>query len=61
MNLQEQNWINLFGDISPEGTAWYGIWTRYSPELEVIKSFQGIRKFSANQDKTVITHRNNYT
>ena len=61
MNLQEQNWINLFGDISPEGTAWYGIWTRYSPELEVIKSFQGIRKFSANQDKTVITHHNNYT
>ncbi|MDJ0514825.1 MAG: DUF3598 family protein [Trichodesmium sp. MO_231.B1] len=36
MNLQEQNWINLFGDISPEGKAWYGIWTRYYPELEVI-------------------------
>ena len=61
MNLQEQNWINLFGDISPEGTAWYGIWTRYSPELEVIQSFQGIRNFSANEDKTVITHGNNYT
>ncbi|MGD1700719.1 DUF3598 family protein [Dapis sp. BLCC M229] len=61
MNLQEQNWINLFGDISPEGTAWYGIWTRYSPELEVIKSFQGIRKFWANEDKTVINQQNNYT
>ncbi|GGA56836.1 DUF3598 family protein [Okeania sp. KiyG1] len=61
MNLQEQNWTNLFGNHTPEGTAWYGIWTRYSPELEVIKSFQGIRKFSANQDKTVITHHNSYT
>lgn len=61
MNLQEQNWINLFGDVSPEGIAWHGIWTRYSPELEVIKSFQGIRKFSANEDKTVINHQNNYT
>ena len=61
MSLQEQNWTNLFGDISPEGTAWYGIWTRYSPDLEVIKSYQGIRNFSANEDKTVITHRNNYT
>ena len=61
MNLQEQNWINLFGSLAPEGTAWYGIWTRYSPNLEVINSFQGIRKFSANQDKTLITHQNNYT
>ncbi|NEQ36855.1 MAG: DUF3598 family protein [Okeania sp. SIO3I5] len=61
MNLQEQNWINLFGDISPEGTAWYGIWTRYSPELEVIKSFQSIRKFLANEDQTVINQQNNYT
>ncbi len=61
MNLQEQNWTNLFGNYSQQGTAWYGIWTRYSPELEVIKSFQGIRKFSANQDKTVINHQNNYT
>ncbi|ABG49824.1 conserved hypothetical protein [Trichodesmium erythraeum IMS101] len=61
MNLQEQNWINLFGDLSPEGIAWYGIWTRYSPKLEVITSFQGIRNLSANNNKTVITHRNNYT
>ncbi|MGK7922105.1 MAG: DUF3598 family protein [Trichodesmium sp.] len=61
MNLQEQNWTNLFGNYTPEGIAWYGIWTRYSPELEVIKSYQGIRNFSANEDKTVITHRNNYT
>jgi len=61
MDLQEQNWINLFGNHTPEGTAWYGIWTRYSPDLKVIKSYQGIRNFSANQDQTVITHRNNYT
>ncbi|MEB3342743.1 DUF3598 family protein [Okeania sp.] len=61
MNLQEQNWHNLFGYHTPEGTAWYGIWTKYSANLEVIKSHQGIRKFSANEDKTVITHRNIYT
>nr|WP_287242134.1 MULTISPECIES: DUF3598 family protein [unclassified Okeania] len=61
MNLQEQNWTNLFGNHTPEGIAWYGIWTRYSLELEVIKSFQSIRKFSANQDKTVINQQNNYT
>ncbi|MDJ0553075.1 MAG: DUF3598 family protein [Microcoleaceae cyanobacterium MO_207.B10] len=61
MNLQEQNWINLFGNHTSEGTAWYGIWTRYSPELEVIKSFQGIRKFWSNEDKTVINQQNNYT
>ena len=61
MNLQEQHWMNLFGSQTPLGTAWYGIWTKYSPELKVIKSYQGIRKFSANEDKTLITHRNNYT
>lgn len=61
MNLQEQNWINLFGSHTPEGTAWYGIWTTYSTELKVIKSYQGIRKFSANEDQTIIFHQNNYT
>ncbi|MGB3513493.1 MAG: DUF3598 family protein [Microcoleaceae cyanobacterium] len=61
MNLQEQNWINLFGYHTSEATAWYGIWTTYSTELKVIKSYQGIRKFSAHEDKTVISHQNNYT
>lgn len=60
MNAQEQNWLNLFGNYTPEGIAWHGTWTRYSPEIEVINSFQGIRKFWANEDKTIIYHTNNY-
>ena len=56
MNVQEQNSMNLFGNISLEGIVWYGILTRYSPKLEVIKSFQGIINFSANQNKKVITY-----
>lgn len=61
MNLQEQTWTNLFGEITPEGTAWHGTWTVYSPDKEVIKSFLGVRRFSTNEDKTVITHTNKYT
>ena len=61
MKAQEQNWTNLFGDRTPEGIAWHGTWTVYSPNQEVIKSFQGVRRFWANEDKTVITHTNNYT
>ncbi|MBD2185462.1 DUF3598 family protein [Aerosakkonema funiforme] len=60
MNSQEQNWTNLFGKITSEGIAWHGIWTRYSPEKEVLESFQGVRNFRANENKTVITHTNNY-
>ncbi|BAY24494.1 hypothetical protein NIES2100_42890 [Calothrix sp. NIES-2100] len=61
MNAQEQNWSNLFAHHTPEGMSWHGIWTRYSPDLEVIQSFQGIRSFRANEDKTVIYQTNNYT
>lgn len=60
MNAQEQNWLNLFGNHTNEGFAWHGIWTRYSPKIEVINSFKGIRRFWANEDKTVIYHTNNY-
>jgi hypothetical protein len=58
MYLQEQHWDKLFGHLSTEDSPWYGIWTVYSPEKEVIKSFQGIRNLRANVDKTVITHTN---
>ncbi|MFH7026332.1 MAG: DUF3598 family protein [Heteroscytonema crispum UTEX LB 1556] len=62
MNLQEQHWKNLFGDLTTEGDSWYGIWTYYDLEtLEVVNSFQGVRKFQANEDKTIVTHTNNYT
>ncbi len=60
MNLQEQHWDKLFGYLTNEANPWYGIWTVYSPEGEVIKSSQGIRILQANADKTVITHINQF-
>ncbi len=60
-NLQEQNWQNIFGGYDSEPTGWYGIWTTYSPEQEVLKTYQGIRSFQPNTDHTVITHTNQYT
>lgn len=61
MHLQEQNWQNLFREHTPEGSAWHGIWTIYSPDKKIIKSYQGVRRFRANQERTVIFHTNNYT
>ncbi|WP_214662745.1 DUF3598 family protein [Amazonocrinis nigriterrae] len=61
MNLQEQNWTNLFGNHTLEETAWHGTWTQYSPTQEVINTFQCVRSFHANEDKTLIYHTNNYT
>ena len=61
MNLQEKNWQNLFGHITTSGVAWHGIWKVYSPEKKVINSFKAIRKFQANQEKTLITHTNKYS
>lgn len=60
MNLQEQHWTNLFGNLTTESSPWYGTWTVYSPEKEVIKSSQGMRILHANEDKTVITHTNQF-
>ncbi|BAZ49931.1 hypothetical protein NIES4103_25440 [Nostoc sp. NIES-4103] len=60
MNLQEQNWTNLFGNYTLEDTAWYGTWTLYSLSQEVINSFQCVRSFRTNEDKTLIFHKNNY-
>jgi hypothetical protein len=61
MNLQEKNWENLFGHITTEGISWHGIWTMYSPDKEIITSFKAVRRFEANEDKTVITHINKYS
>ncbi len=61
MNAQEQNWKNLFGDHTLEGIAWHGIWTVYSPEKEIVKTFQGVRSFRANEEQTAIIHTNIYT
>ncbi|MDZ7956891.1 MAG: DUF3598 family protein [Aulosira sp. DedQUE10] len=61
MNVQEQNWSTLFDHHPDESISWHGTWTIYSPEQEVIKSYQGVRSFRANEDKTVIYQTNNYT
>ncbi|MBD2776175.1 DUF3598 family protein [Iningainema tapete] len=61
MNSQDQNWENLFGHITTSGVAWHGIWTVYSPDQEVLNSFKAVRKFQANEEKTLITHTNKYT
>ena len=61
MKVQEQHWENLFADRTSEGIAWHGLWTVYSPAKEVVKSYQGVRRFWANEDKTVITHSNHYS
>lgn len=60
-HLQEQNWSNLFGHLTPEGINWCGTWTIYTPELEVVKTYQGVRSFRPNEDQTVIYQTNNYT
>jgi hypothetical protein len=59
MHNQEQNWQNLFGDIPAEGISWHGTWTRYSPDQEVLTSFQGVRNFVPNQDNSQVMHRGN--
>ena len=61
MNLQEQNWTNLFGNHTIENIAWHGTWTQYSPTQEVINTFQCVRRFRTNEEKTLIYHTNNYT
>ncbi|MCP2730456.1 DUF3598 family protein [Limnofasciculus baicalensis] len=57
MDLKEQNWRNLCANHLRD---WHGIWTRYSPEGEVIESFQSLRSFRSNQDQTEITQTNRY-
>lgn len=61
MNLQEQNWTNLFDNHTLEDTAWHGTWTQYSLNQEVINTFQCVRTFRTNEDKTLIYQTNNYT
>lgn len=57
MDLKEQNWRNLCANHLRD---WHGIWTRYSPEGEVIESFQSLRSFRSDRDQTEITQTNRY-
>lgn len=60
MNNLDKNWNNLFGNYTTDETAWYGRWTTYSANQEVISTKQAIRSFRSNSDNTVITHTNRY-
>ncbi|WP_293044337.1 MULTISPECIES: DUF3598 family protein [unclassified Moorena] len=57
MELKEQNWKNFTENHLRE---WHGIWTRYSPEGEIIESFQSLRSFRSNPEQTELYHTNRY-
>ena len=61
MNIKEKHWEKLFAHLTIKSDFRYGIWTIYSPTKELLKSFKGIRSLRANEDKTVITHTNQFT
>lgn len=57
MEPQLQNWENFS---QYHVGNWHGTWTRYSPELEVIQSFRGIRSFLLTDNGNEIYHQNHY-
>jgi hypothetical protein len=59
-NLQEQHWTRYFGNLTTEAIFRYGSWTVFSPEITIMRSFQGIRILQANEDLTIITHTNKF-
>lgn len=58
MNPKEKNWHNF---CEYHNGDWYGTWTKYNSEKEVIDSFQCIRSFKVNSDRSEIKHQNHYT
>lgn len=57
MDLKEKNWQNFAANHLRD---WHGIWTRYSPQGDVIESFQSLRSFRSNPEQTEIFHTNRY-
>ncbi len=57
MDLKERNWQNF---ITNHLRDWHGIWTRYSPEGEVIESFQSLRSFRTNPEQTELFQTNHW-
>lgn len=58
MDLKEQNWQNF---ITHHVRNWQGIWTRYSPQGEIIESFKSLRSFRTNPEQTELFQTNCYT
>ena len=54
-----QNW-RIF--IARHVKDWHGLWTRYTPQGEVMQSFQSLRSFKiGNSEKTLVKQTNRYT
>lgn len=58
MVLQEQNWKYFWANHLED---WHGLYAQYSTDGEVIKSFQGFRRFLGNPERTEIFQTNRYT
>ena len=58
MQPQLQNWDNFCK--YHVNCDWYGVWTKYLPDRQVIDSFQCIRSFHLNQEGNEINHQNHY-
>jgi hypothetical protein len=56
---QLQNWHNFCRYHA--NRDWYGTWTRYSADGEIIESFNCIRSFKISADGSEIYHQNHYT
>lgn len=56
MDVKERNWRYFTNHLRD----WRGIWTRYTPSGSIKESFQSLRSFKSNTDKTEITHTNCY-
>ncbi|GBF82225.1 DUF3598 family protein [Aphanothece sacrum] len=60
VNLQEQHWTRLFGNVTTEPIPHYGSWTVFSLENTILRNFQGLRILQANEDLTILTHTNKF-
>ncbi len=60
INLLQQHWTRFFGNMTTEPIPRYGSWTVFSPEMEILRFFQGIRILQGNRAQTIITHTNRF-
>lgn len=58
MEPKLENWYN-FCRYHAVGN-WHGTWNKYSPEMEIIESFRGIRSFLLSEDGETVYHQNHY-
>jgi hypothetical protein len=59
METQLQNWDNFCRYYA--NSDWYGTWTKYSPNGQVLNFFQCVISFRVNEDCSEINHQNHYS